>query len=123
MLNYALIEPDAMARVDKRAEESGISVAALMERAGQAVAASALGHYPQALSFVVLCGVGNNGGDGFVAARALKESAAEVAVYVFGDVGKLKGAAKQAFDCVGMSFTSLGEYRPIAGDVVIDAIF
>ncbi len=123
LLNYALIEPDAMARVDKRAEESGISVAALMERAGQAVAASALAHYPQALRFVVLCGVGNNGGDGFVAARALKESGAEVAVYVFGDIGRLKGAAKQAFDCVGMSFTSLGEYRPIAGDVVIDAIF
>lgn len=123
LLNHVLIDPEAMARVDASAEESGLSVASLMERAGQAVAACALAHYPQALRFVILCGVGNNGGDGFVAARALKEGGAEVAVYVFGDVVRLKGAAKLAFDSMGLGIASLENYVPVQGDVVIDAIF
>lgn len=90
---------------------------------GQAVSACGLKHYPQALQYVVLCGTGNNGGDGFVAARALKESGAEVAVYVFGDVARLKGAAKQAFDALSISSETLDSYWPQSGDVVIDAIF
>lgn len=121
--SHALIDPAAMARIDASAERSGISVSALMERAGQAVAASALKYYPQALRYVVLCGIGNNGGDGFIAARALSESGSEVAVFVFGDIGKLKGAAKQAFDCMALPFEPLDDYQPRSGDVVIDAIF
>ncbi|KQO80802.1 bifunctional ADP-dependent NAD(P)H-hydrate dehydratase/NAD(P)H-hydrate epimerase [Rhizobium sp. Leaf262] len=121
--SHALIDPAAMARIDASAERSGISVSALMERAGQAVAACALKYYPQALRYVVLCGIGNNGGDGFVAARALRESGAEVAVFVFGDVSRLKGAAKQAFDGMALPFEPLDDYQPRSGDVVIDAIF
>ncbi|KXG87633.1 bifunctional ADP-dependent NAD(P)H-hydrate dehydratase/NAD(P)H-hydrate epimerase [Agrobacterium bohemicum] len=120
---HALIDPIAMNRIDTAAEKSGISIASLMERAGQAVAASALKHYPQAIRYVALCGIGKNGGDGFVAARALLESSADVAVYVFGDVAKLKGVAKQAFDALEISSEPLDHYRPQAGDVVIDAIF
>jgi hydroxyethylthiazole kinase-like uncharacterized protein yjeF len=122
-VQHVLIDPDAMARIDASAEASGISVSSLMERAGQAVAASVLKHYPQALRYVALCGTGNNGGDGFVAARALKASGAEVAPYVFGDVSKLKGAARQAFDAMGIASEPLGSYAPRSGDVVIDAIF
>lgn len=123
LMNHVLIDPDAMARVDASAEQSGLSVAALMERAGQAVGACALAHHPQALRFVVLCGLGNNGGDGFVAARALREAGAEVSVYLFGDVARLRGAAKLAFDTIGLAIAPLDHYRPNAGDVVIDAIF
>ncbi|NTF07738.1 NAD(P)H-hydrate dehydratase [Agrobacterium rubi] len=120
---HVLIDPAAMARIDASAEKSGLSIGSLMERVGQAVSACALKHYPEALRYVVLCGTGNNGGDGFVAARALKESGVEVAVYVFGDVARLKGAAKQAFDALGISTETLASYRPRSGDVVIDAIF
>lgn len=120
---HALIDPNSMNRIDAAAEKSGISIASLMERAGQAVAASALKHYPQAIRYVALCGIGNNGGDGFVAARALSRSGADVAVYVFGDTIKLKGAAKQAFNALEISTEPLDNYRPQAGDVVIDAIF
>jgi hydroxyethylthiazole kinase-like uncharacterized protein yjeF len=120
---HALIDPTAMSRIDSSAEASGISIASLMERAGQAVAASVLSHYPQAVRYVAFCGIGNNGGDGFVAARALRESGADVAVYVFGDVAKLKGAAKQAFEGCGLAIEPLHSYTPRAGDVVIDAIF
>ena len=71
LLNLSLIDPAVMARIDAASGQSGIPLYDLMERAGQAVAASALRHYPDALRFVVLCGGGNNGGDGYVAARSL----------------------------------------------------
>ncbi len=120
---HALIDPSAMARIDAAAEKSGISIASLMERAGQAVAASALKHYPQAERYVTLCGTGNNGGDGFVAARALRQSGANVVVHLFGDPARLNGAAKQVFDALGVTAEPLDRYRPQSGDVVIDAIF
>lgn len=112
-----------MARIDAAAEASGIPVVSLMERAGRAVAAAALRYYPQALHFVVLCGSGNNGGDGYVVARALLESGAEVAVYNFGHLDGLKGAAKAAFETCLVKPRPLNGYRPEQGDVVIDAIF
>ncbi|MES5044279.1 NAD(P)H-hydrate dehydratase [Rhizobium nepotum] len=118
-----LIDPVAMARIDAAAGQSGIPLYDLMERAGHAVAASALRHYPQALRFVVLCGGGNNGGDGYVAARALLQSGAAVAVHHLGDVAALKGDAQTAFERSGGMPLPLGDYTPLAGDVVIDAVF
>ena len=94
-----------------------------MERAGRAVAAAALRHFPGALRFVVLCGPGNNGGDGYVAARALAESGASIAVYHLGDPEKLKGDAKQARDLCRLPSGRLERYQPVPGDVVIDALF
>ncbi|CVI54972.1 NAD(P)H-hydrate dehydratase [Agrobacterium leguminum] len=118
-----LIDPVAMARIDAAAGQSGIPLYDLMERAGQAVAASVLRHYPQAQRFVVLCGGGNNGGDGYVAARALLQSGAVVAVHHLGDVGALSGDARTAFERSGVTPLPLDGYAPLAGDVVIDAVF
>ncbi len=118
-----LIDPVVMARIDAAAGQSGIPLYDLMERAGQAVAASALRHYPQALRFVVLCGGGNNGGDGYVAARVLLQSGAAVAVHHLGDVAALKGDARKAFEQSGVRPLPLGDYAPLSGDVVIDAVF
>lgn len=120
---HALFDPAAMSRVDVDAEKSGISISSLMERAGHAVAASALRHYPQAVRYAVLCGTGNNGGDGFVAARALRESGADVAVHLFGDASRLHGTAQQAFASWNAPAEPLDRYQPKTGDVVIDAIF
>ncbi|MFK3776541.1 NAD(P)H-hydrate dehydratase [Agrobacterium sp. NPDC089420] len=118
-----LIDPVVMARIDAAAGQSGIPLYDLMERAGQAVAAAALRHYPQALRFVVLCGGGNNGGDGYVAARVLLQCGAAVAVHHLGDAGALKGDARTAFERSGVMPLPLGDYKPLAGDVVIDAVF
>lgn len=118
-----LIDPVAMARIDAAAGQSGIPLYDLMERAGQAVAASALRHHPQAQRFVVLCGGGNNGGDGYVAARALLQSGAVVAVHHLGDIGALRGDARTAFERSGVTPLPLDGYTPLAGDVVIDAVF
>src|SRR5262245_46423215 len=103
-----LLTPDAMAAVDRAAALSGIHSFGLMVQAGQAVSAAALSLFPGAFRFVVLCGPGNNGGDGYVAARALKESGADVAVFHLGDPAALKGDARRAFEACPVSGTALG---------------
>src|SRR6195952_446133 len=118
-----LLTPEDMAAVDSAAAASGIDSFGLMEKAGYAVAAVALRHFPTALRFVVLCGPGNNGGDGYVAARSLYEGGAEVAVFHLGDPGKLKGDAARAFKSCPSAGREIAAYVPQAGDVVIDAIF
>ena len=118
-----LLSPDDMAAVDRAAAASGIDSYGLMEKAGQAVAASALRHFPEALRFVVLCGPGNNGGDGYVAARALQQSGAEARLFHLGDPKTLKGDAARAFEDCQILGQAMAHYSPQPGDIVIDAIF
>ncbi|WJH42321.1 NAD(P)H-hydrate dehydratase [Aliirhizobium terrae] len=120
---HLLLTPDEMARVDKAAASSGIPIYDLMVRAGYSVAATALARYPQAERFVVLCGPGNNGGDGYVAAFALKDAGATVAVFALGDPQHLKGAAATARDGWQGEMKAIEAYEPARGDVVIDAVF
>jgi NAD(P)H-hydrate epimerase len=70
-----------MRRADQAAVEAGVPLLVLMENAGRAVAEAARRHYPAAGRIAVLCGKGNNGGDGYVAARHLLELGCEVRVY------------------------------------------
>ncbi|THV25178.1 NAD(P)H-hydrate dehydratase [Peteryoungia ipomoeae] len=118
-----LITPATMAKIDADAIRSGIPGSALMERAGQAVAATALRHFPETLRFCVLCGPGNNGGDGYVAARALAGAGADVALFHLGDPDRLYGDAAEARRSCPLASAPLEAYRPYAGDLVIDAIF
>lgn len=118
-----LISPETMGQVDRLAAQSGILSVDLMERAGAAVAASALKHYPQALRFIVLSGPGHNGGDGYVAARYLRESGAEVVLYTISPVTELLGDANWAFQSWNDVVSPIGDYVPAVGDLVIDAVF
>ncbi|ENN87090.1 putative carbohydrate kinase protein [Rhizobium freirei PRF 81] len=118
-----LLSPDDMAAVDKEAAASSIDSYGLMEKAGQAVAASALRYFPGALRFVVLCGPGNNGGDGYVAARALRLAGAMVLLFHLGDPQRLKGDAARAFADRPIEGEAIASYAPRRGDVVVDAIF
>lgn len=118
-----LLTPAAMGRADQAAARSGIDSFGLMEKAGQAVAAAALRLLPGALRFVVLCGPGNNGGDGYVAARALADAGAEVAVFRLGDPARLRGDAATAFAGCPIATDALDCYEPRPGDAIIDAIF
>lgn len=122
-LPMLLLTPAEMNRCDAAAAASGLDSFGLMERAGQAVAASALRHFGEALRFVVLCGPGNNGGDGYVAARALLESGCKVDVFHLGDPGRLKGDARTARALCPIPSAPLADYAPQAGDLVIDALF
>lgn len=112
-----------MAAIDAAAAASGIPSFDLMERAGQAVAASVLAHYPGAVRAVVLCGPGNNGGDGYVAARALHACGMAVALHASGDTARLSGDARRAFALCPLVPQPLALYAPQKGDVVIDALF
>jgi hydroxyethylthiazole kinase-like uncharacterized protein yjeF len=109
-----LLTPVEMAAADAASARSGIPSFDLMERAGQAVAAAALRQFPGALRFVVLCGPGNNGGDGYVAARALGQAGAPVRVHRLGDPQKLKGDARQARELCDLPSEPLQAYRPVA---------
>ena len=77
-----LPSPEEMAQYDAAAITGGVAAVELMERAGRAVYEHLRTSYPMQLSvphlLVVLCGPGNNGGDGAVVARLLKESGAHV---------------------------------------------
>jgi ADP-dependent NAD(P)H-hydrate dehydratase / NAD(P)H-hydrate epimerase len=75
-------------------ERFGVSTLELMERAGHAVARFVLRELPQRRRIVVLCGKGNNGGDGLVAARYLLQAGCAASVLLLGDPAAVQGDAK-----------------------------
>ena len=75
----------------------GVPSLTLMENAGTAVAEFVLSQYPQAKRIGVICGKGNNGGDGFVVARKLHESGKEVSITLLASSSELKGDAAEMF--------------------------
>lgn len=86
-----------MGETDRRTvEEFGTPLGVLMKAAGEAVAKFARRQYPKAERIVVLCGKGNNGGDGMVAARSLAVSGLSVSVVLLGKSVDVKGEAASA---------------------------
>src|SRR5579871_1064631 len=86
-----------MGAADRRtAEEFGVPLGDLMEAAGGAVAAFCLRQHPAATRVMVLCGKGNNGGDGLVAARVLALAGKAVRVVLLGRADEVKGEAAAA---------------------------
>jgi hydroxyethylthiazole kinase-like uncharacterized protein yjeF len=90
-----LLTSAEMGEADRLAIAGGTSGMALMEAAGRAVADAASGRR-RGRPVVVVAGPGNNGGDGFVAARILSERNTPVRVLLAGDRAKLKGDAAEA---------------------------
>ncbi|MBT8489499.1 MAG: NAD(P)H-hydrate epimerase, partial [Deltaproteobacteria bacterium] len=82
-------------------------------------------------NFIIVCGIGNNGGDGFAIARKIHSNGGIVTVFVLGDSNKLQGAAKMNFDIISkiplviQKVDSVESIRsPILHcDVIVDAIF
>jgi hydroxyethylthiazole kinase-like uncharacterized protein yjeF len=89
---HILLTPAEMSRADQLAVASGVPSFKLMEAAGAAVADVVAERYPEG-RVLVLCGPGNNGGDGFVAAEKLRQDGREVRLALFGDREKLTGDA------------------------------
>src|SRR5260370_24744147 len=86
-----------MGAVDRRtAEEFGVAVVERMEVAGGSVAEFCLRQYSAAMRVTVLCGKGNNGGDGFVAARVLAGAGRSVRVVLLGRMDEVRGEAAAA---------------------------
>ncbi len=88
-----------MRETDRRtSEEFGVPLQELMERAGEAVARFCRVIYPNARRVLVLCGRGNNGGDGLVAARYLKHGGCAVKVLLTAGTGAMQGEAGAALE-------------------------
>ncbi|MDP4002153.1 NAD(P)H-hydrate dehydratase [Methylobacterium sp. NEAU K] len=118
-----LLTVAAMRRVDETAINGGISGLTLMEAAGAAVAARAAARLPEGGRVVVLCGPGNNGGDGFVAARKLTERGYAVDLFLLGDRVALKGDAALAARAWTGPVQGAGHAALPPCDLVIDALF
>jgi ADP-dependent NAD(P)H-hydrate dehydratase / NAD(P)H-hydrate epimerase len=95
MLAMKILTADEMRTADRvTTERFGISSLELMEHAGRAVSRFILRELPQCRRIVVLCGKGNNGGDGLVAARHLSEAGCAVSVLMLGDPAEAQGDPK-----------------------------
>jgi len=120
----ALLTSAQMGRADSLAVAHGVPSLTLMENAGRGVAREA-----QALLLsrggrvTVLCGPGNNGGDGFVAARHLRDAGLDVHVALLGSVAALKGDAAAMAGRWGSEVAPLTPAAIDGADAVVDAIF
>ena len=122
-----LVTPEEMAAADKAAVASGTLVEVLMDRAGRAVARTAIrmmgGRYGRKV--VVVCGKGNNDGDGYAAARVLRREGVGVRCMALADPSELKGAAREHYEKARAAGVPVGAFDPerLSCDLVIDAIY
>lgn len=118
-----LLSNSEMAEADRLTIASGVPGYALMENAGAAVALEASWLAPRHGRIVVLCGPGNNGGDGFVAARLLKARDFSVTLGLLVSIDALRGDAAAAARAWNGEITAIEALDLDAADLVIDALF
>ncbi|HKD11653.1 MAG TPA: NAD(P)H-hydrate dehydratase [Thermoanaerobaculia bacterium] len=123
-----------MRSADRAAIRSGVPGITLMENAAAALAADLLAAWPEARRVAVVCGPGNNGGDGLAAARLLAAEGVSVFLFTLGPPERYRGDAaenaERALAC-GLKLSALGERGArrslaealAASDVVLDALF
>ena len=122
MNGHELLTVEEMYRADAAAMADGVPGLALMEAAGGAIARTIRAHWkPRPVA--VLCGPGNNGGDGFVVARLLTDAGWPVRLALLGDPAKLKGDAATNAERWKGGIQPL-EASILDGDpLVVDALF
>jgi NAD(P)H-hydrate epimerase len=121
---YELLTPEEMGRADRLAIAGGVPGAALMQAAGCAVAASAVDLVGRKAGTVAIaCGPGNNGGDGFVAARLLRDQGYRVRVGLLGSPSRLGGDAAAVAAQWGDDIEPLSPAIFGGADLIIDALF
>lgn len=118
-----------MRELERRADGAGLAYRTMMERAGRAVAAALLARGVK--SAAVFCGKGNNGGDGFVAARVLRQAGAQVLAVLCEGAPVTPDAAynAQLARAAGVAFAALAELSTAQAafvenaDAVVDALY
>ena len=120
--NLLLLTPAQMGSADRAAQAGGLDGFAMMEAAGGAVAA-AVGARWRKQPVTVLCGPGNNGGDGFVAARHLAEAGWKVVLALLGPRDRLTGDAAHAASLWKTDVRPLSVDCLDGAGLVIDAMF
>ncbi len=125
MTGPELLTCEEMAEADRLSVAAGVPSLALMESAGRAVAREALRMAPAGARVAVLCGPGNNGGDGFVVARLLAETGYSIRLALLGERSRLRGDA----DTMATRWQGATEPWSAAqslvdwADLVVDAMF
>ncbi|MCK9553912.1 NAD(P)H-hydrate epimerase, partial [Aquamicrobium sp.] len=118
-----LLSPTEMAEADRRAIVAGpFDGMGLMRNAGTAVAREVMRHYPAAEQVHVLCGPGNNGGDGYVVAGLLAESGMAVSLWASEEPRPGSDAAVAAAECP-LQPAPLAAFDADAGSVIVDALY
>lgn len=79
-------------------EKHGIPGFELMQRAGRAAFRVLLQHWPETRHLLVICGTGNNGGDGFIVAGLAAEAGMSAEVYLAGETDSIQSDARKAMD-------------------------
>jgi len=124
----ALYTVDSIIQLEQIAiQQYDISAYALMQRAGQALFDVIQRRFPDKTKLLVLCGAGNNAGDGYVLATLADNAGYAVTVVTLSDPEKLKGAAAQAYrDCVVKQMLSADgcdlNATIAAAEVIVDAL-
>ena len=128
-----LLTAAQMRAIEQTAIDSGeVTGLELMERAGRGVVEAIFEEWPElaktSYRAVVLCGPGNNGGDGFVVARLLRERSWEVEVFLYGEPEKMPPDARVNYERwreLGevQSFEEMPRYHCYGSTLVIDAFF
>ncbi len=118
----ALLSVRQMAEADRLALVGGTLATELMERAGQAVAREIERRW-SARPVTVLCGPGNNGGDGFAAARRLSDAGWAVRIALLGSRDRLSGAARYHAERWPGAVEALLPAALHGAELVVDAIF
>ena len=117
-----LLPPAAMAEVDRAASASGLAGPWLMENAGRAVSRAIMARFG-ARPTLVLCGPGNNGGDGWVVARHLRRAGWPVRVATLVPPEQLKGDAAWAARQWNGGSEALTEPGLAGAELIVDALF
>ena len=117
-----ILSTEQMYAADASAVNAGVSGLALMEAAGSAVADYVHSGWPNA-RVAVLCGPGNNGGDGFVTARCLRGSGHQVKVALLGTPEALRDDARYVAQLWRGAIAPLTLSAIDDVDVVVDALF
>ncbi|MGE7467888.1 NAD(P)H-hydrate dehydratase [Bosea sp. NPDC003192] len=119
----ALLSVAEMAAADAATVAAGTPGIVLMDKAGRAVADAVTRRIRPGQRVLVLCGPGNNGGDGFVAARLLAERGCRVTLALVGEPAALKGDAALAAESWTGTIEAIEGVEPARHDIVIDALF
>jgi NAD(P)H-hydrate epimerase len=130
-----IVSSEQMRNIDRRTTERfGVPSIVLMENAAIAVVDAIFQHYPESERVAILCGMGQNGGDGFAVARHLENRGVVPVLVVVGDRVAVKGDARTNLDVcerLGIPLYEIRDGRDIEtalahaadADLVVDAIF
>lgn len=121
LYKHALLSPTQMYQADKLTISAGFAGINLMKNAGAAIANAIIEKLPQQ-NVLVICGVGNNGGDGFVLAALLKQAGWPVQLALYGKPENIHGDAAIAARAWQFDILALDDLQIPDKGIIVDAI-